>query len=91
MMIGMPDSARTRVQISIPSIPGSMRSSRMRSGLSERQVSTACAPSAQKTVSNPSVRRTMPIISARAVSSSTTRMRDVICRVVLCVGMGARR
>ena len=78
MMIGTPDSARTRVQISMPSMPGSMRSSRMRSGRSVRQTSTAFAPSAQKTVSKPSVRSTMPIISARAVSSSTTRMREVI-------------
>ena len=41
MMMGTPDSARTRVQISMPSMPGSMRSSRMRSGRSARQTSTA--------------------------------------------------
>src|SRR6185312_15367550 len=34
--------------------------------------------SAQNEGSNPSVLRTIPIISARAVSSSTTRMRAVI-------------
>ncbi|GAB3608567.1 hypothetical protein GCM10027415_07330 [Humibacter ginsengisoli] len=38
------------------------------------KLSIAMAPSAQKLGSKPSVRNTMPIISAKAVSSSTTRI-----------------
>ena len=44
--IGMPDSARISRQISMPSLPGSMRSSSTRSGLNSRNAATACSPSA---------------------------------------------
>lgn len=47
---------RMRVQISMPSIPGSIRSRSTRSGRSSRHISTAAVPSAQNSGSKPSVR-----------------------------------
>src|SRR5690554_971362 len=75
MTIGTPDSRRICRHTSIPSLPGSMRSSSTRSGFDSRKASSASSPWAQKTGSKPSERSTMPIISARATSSSTTRIR----------------
>ena len=39
----------------------------------------------------PSFPRTMPIISARATSSSTTRMHELIVKIVSRIGHGCRR
>src|SRR3954471_12517006 len=61
----------------MPSVPGSMRSSRTRSGLVARNADSARSPSATKDGSKPSVRRTMPSISANAGSSSTTSTRPL--------------
>ena len=79
MMIGTPDSARMRLQTSMPSMPGQHEVEQHEVGL--RRAERVDAPRRRRrrtTGSKPSVRSTMPIISARAVSSSTTRMRDVI-------------
>jgi hypothetical protein len=73
--IGTPDSARIALQTSIPLIPGNIRSSRTRSGLSSRSAGNARLPSATTAVSKPSPRNTMVSISARAGSSSTTSTR----------------
>src|SRR3984885_6118559 len=84
MTIGTPDSARICRQTSIPSIPGSIRSSSTRSGLDSRNTSIALSPSATKVGSNPSPRKTIPSISARAASSSTTSTRPFISLLVPC-------
>src|SRR5690625_3403854 len=75
-----------RRHISIPSTPGNIRSSNTRSGLVERNVSSAAAPSPTVSVTNPSACRTIPIISARAASSSTTRTRASIWLLSHCPG-----
>src|SRR3954466_4004160 len=61
----------------MPSVPGSIRSSRTRSGLVARNADSARSPSATNEGSKPSVRRTMPSISASAGSSSTTSTRPL--------------
>src|SRR3954465_13941551 len=61
----------------MPSVPGSIRSSRTRSGFVARNADRARSPSATKDGSKPSVRRTMPSISANAGSSSTTSTRPL--------------
>jgi hypothetical protein len=81
MMIGTPLSARIAAHTSSPSMPGSIRSSSTRSGAELRNASTAALPSLQKWGSNSADRSTMPIISASAGSSSTTRMRGVMVSV----------
>src|SRR5437764_4463977 len=75
MTIGVPLSARICRQTSMPSVPGSIRSRSTRSGLVARKAARARSPSATNDGSNPSVRRTMPSISASAGSSSTTSTR----------------
>ena len=47
MTIGTPDSARICRQTSMPSVPGSIRSSSTRSGLCSRNAASAWSPSAQ--------------------------------------------
>src|SRR3954467_429995 len=59
----------------MPSIPGSMRSSRTRSGLYSRNADIASSPRATIRLWKPSLCSTRVSISARAASSSTTRMR----------------
>src|SRR3954447_21340152 len=61
----------------MPSVPGSMRSRSTRSGLVARKADSARSPSATNEGSKPSVRRTMPSISASAGSSSTTSTRPL--------------
>src|SRR5437764_9238487 len=61
----------------MPSVPGSIRSGRTRSGLVARNADSARSPSATNEGSKPSVRRTMPSISASAGSSSTTSTRPL--------------
>src|SRR3954454_17580483 len=61
----------------MPSVPGSIRSSRTRSGFVARNADSARSPSATNEGSKPSVRRTMPSISASAGSSSTTSTRPL--------------
>src|SRR4051794_32416621 len=78
MTIGVPLSERICRQTSIPSVPGSIRSSRTRSGLVARKAAIARSPSATNDGSKPSVRRTMPSISASAGSSSTTSTRPLL-------------
>ena len=75
MTIGTPDSARIWRQTSMPSMPGSIRSSSTRSGWSSRKAASAWSPSATMATSKPSLRSTMPSISASAGSSSTTSTR----------------
>src|SRR4051794_18911469 len=75
MTIRTPDAPRICRHTSLPSLPGSMRSSRTRSGWVARNTPSASSPSSQNTGSKPSDRSTMPIISASAVSSSTTSTR----------------
>ena len=77
-MIGTPDSARMSLQMSMPLRPGSIRSSSTTSGCVSLKMSRARSPWSQNSVSKPSARRTMPIISATAGSSSTTKIRAVI-------------
>src|SRR4051795_6636260 len=77
MTIGVPLSALICRQTSMPSVPGSIRSSRTRSGLVARNADSARSPSATNEGSKPSVRRTMPSISASAGSSSTTSTRPL--------------
>ena len=63
----------------MPSRPGSIRSSSTRSGFAARNsVERPARRRRRRAARNPRVRSTMPIISARAVSSSTTRMRAFI-------------
>jgi hypothetical protein len=76
--IGTPDSALIAFATSIPFMPGSIRSSSTRSGLSSRRAGIALVPSPTTAVSNPSPRSTIVSISASAGSSSTTRMRAFI-------------
>ena len=45
---GMPDSSRMRAHTSMPSMPGSMRSSSTRSGFDDRKAASAPVPSPQK-------------------------------------------
>src|SRR5436305_1804133 len=78
MTIGMPDSPRMARQISMPLIPGSIRSSRTISGRASRNAAIARSPSATKDGRKPSLRSTMPSISARAGSSSTTSTRALM-------------
>src|SRR4051794_15403773 len=59
----------------MPSIPGSMRSSRTRSGLYSWNADSASSPRATIRLWKPSLCSTRVSISARAASSSTTRMR----------------
>src|SRR3954447_16716034 len=61
----------------MPSVPGSIRSRSTRSGLVARKADSARSPSATNEGSKPSVRRTMPSISASAGSSSTTSTRPL--------------
>src|ERR1700722_16558141 len=68
----------------MPSEPGSIRSRRTKSGRESRNTSTALSPSETNVGSNPSPRSTMPSISARAASSSTTRTRPLIGPIVPC-------
>src|SRR6202050_4168032 len=75
MTIGTPDSVLIWRQTSMPSTPGSIRSSRTRSGCVSRNASIALSPSATNVGSNPSPRSMMPSISERAASSSTTSTR----------------
>src|SRR6476659_5693911 len=77
MTIGVPLSARIWRQTSIPSVPGSIRSSSTRSGFVARNADSARSPSATNDGAKPSVRRTMPSISASAGSSSTTSTRPL--------------
>src|SRR5690606_13845061 len=65
----------------MPFMPGSIRSSRTRSGRISRTAASACVPSPTTCGSNPSPRRTIVSISASAISSSTTRIFGfmVIC------------
>src|SRR4051812_950244 len=63
--------------MSTPSVPGSIKSSNTRSGLVLRNACIARSPSPTNDGSKPSLRRTMPSISARAGSSSTTRTRGL--------------
>src|SRR5438270_1846715 len=77
MTIGVPLSARICRHTSMPSVPGSIRSSNTRSGLVARNADSARSPSATNDGSKPSVRRTMPSISASAGSSSTTSTRPL--------------
>ena len=62
-------------QTSTPSRPGSITSSSTRSGWFSRNDASALSPYAHQKGSKPSLRRTIDSISARAASSSTTRMR----------------
>src|SRR6266508_554452 len=71
--IGTPDSMRSSRQISRPSLPGSIRSSSTRSGLAWWNAAIALSPERTNTGSKPSCLRTMPSISPRDGSSSTTR------------------
>src|SRR5690625_7341335 len=71
--MGPPLSARISRHTSMPSFPGSMRSSRTKSGDDSRNAAKARSPRSQNTGSKPPARKTMPIISANAVSSSITR------------------
>jgi|GEM_PF-5415142 len=75
MMIGTPETLRTSRQTSTPLRPGSIRSSRMRSGLNLSKTSRALDPLEHQSVTNLSLCRTSWSISARAGSSSTTRIR----------------
>src|SRR6202050_1719332 len=84
MTIGTPDSARICRHTSFPSEPGSIRSSSTKSGRESRKASTALSPSATKVGSNPSPRSTIPSISARAASSSTTSTRPLMGPIVPC-------
>src|ERR1700712_513270 len=77
--IGTPLSRRSSRQTSSPSRPGSIRSSRTRSGREVRKVDMAARPFASKTGSKPSVRSTMPSISESDASSSTTNTRCPDC------------
>ena len=88
MTIGTVDSARSRRQTSSPSSPGSIRSSSTRSGDSRWKAGTASVPLWQKSGSMPSLRRTMPSISARSMSSSTTSTRAFTPHMVAPVGTG---
>src|SRR5262245_23294152 len=71
--IGTPDSIRSSRQISSPSLPGSIRSSSTRSGFAWWKAAIAWSPERTNTGSKPSCLRTMPSISPRDGSSSTTR------------------
>src|SRR6266536_2342979 len=71
--IGTPDSMRSSRQISSPSLPGSIRSSSTRSGFAWWNAAIAWSPERTNTGSKPSCLRTMPSISPRDGSSSTTR------------------
>src|SRR6056297_2833631 len=75
MTIGVPDSSRIARHTSMPSMPGSIRSSSTTSGLALRKASSAVPPSPQNTGSKPSPRSTIPSISDKAASSSTTSTR----------------
>ena len=86
--IGTVDSARSRRQTSNPSSPGSIRSSSTRSGDSRWKAGTASVPLWQKSGSMPSLRSTMPSISARSMSSSTTSTRAFTPHMVAPVGTG---
>src|SRR5699024_6236962 len=77
--IGTPLSAWISRHTSMPSLPGSITSSKTRSGEESRKAAKARSHRSQKTASKRSERRTMPIISASAVSSSTTTTRPFIC------------
>src|SRR5690349_7819282 len=78
MTIGTPDSPRMARHTSIPLMPGSIRSSSTMSGRASRNAFSARSPSATKDGRNPSLRRTMPSISASAGSSSTTKIRALM-------------
>ena len=75
MTIGTPDSARICRHTSMPSRPGSIRSSSTRSGSVSRNAPAPCPRRRRTTGSKPSPRSTMPSISASAGSSSTTSTR----------------
>ena len=70
--------ARISLHTSMPSRPGSIRSSNTKSGRAVRNASNAPFPSPQNIGSKPSPRSTMPSISASAVSSSTTSTRPLM-------------
>src|SRR3954454_147181 len=75
MTIGTPDSARISLQTSMPSFPGSIRSSSTTSGRYSRKSDSARVPVVDTRESKPSWRRTIVSISASAASSSTTSTR----------------
>src|SRR3954469_4058172 len=77
MTMGTPLSALIWRHTSIPSVPGSIRSSSTPSGFSRRNAPSAASPSATNEGSSPSPRSTMPSISASAGSSSTTSTRPL--------------
>ena len=66
-----------RLATSSPSIPGSMRSSRMRSGATSAALSRASSPVATQVTENPSPDRLKRSNSRRSSSSSTTRILEL--------------
>src|SRR4051812_32908551 len=81
MMIGTCEDARTWRQTSRPSIPGSITSSRIRSGRSLVTSCSARSPSSASTIRYPSRAKATASIRWIASSSSTTRM------VAFCAGL----